>query len=367
MILDEGKFKNKMVGHFKNLNKPRHPQQKDRDAWMAGRQYVMEAFRDAGLTPELQCFNTSVKVGRGYEETEEVTGCNIVGHIKGEDDRNHVIVGANYDTSVSSSNMRPLRRNGVGVATLIEVARAVELSASWRLHKPKHTTTFVAFDLNTLEESTRQSSKPGSQFFVEEFVDKRDSIRGAFILSSIGSYNNEPQSQSLPADFDEVFEKEYKEISEEQNRRGNFLAAVSKTNAMDLQSKFKDNYKKHGDKDYRLQTMMANDFGIAKTYQMLEEFDAHAFWTSKAGVPTILLTDTTEDYRHLSDKCSYNCDLDSFGNPKRMAFLYSTYEALSQTLLDEQTRHVKPVSGGCSLSPSGIISTVVAADRKSVV
>lgn len=63
-----------------------------------------------------------------------------------------VVIGAHYDSSGEPENNDALRDNGVGVATLLETARAFTESVKSKGFHVNYTTIFVAFDLNTKEQ-----------------------------------------------------------------------------------------------------------------------------------------------------------------------------------------------------------------------
>lgn len=63
-----------------------------------------------------------------------------------------MVVGAHYDSSGNDENNKALRSNGVGIATLLETARAFEESARWQGFVKNYTTIFVAFDINTKQQ-----------------------------------------------------------------------------------------------------------------------------------------------------------------------------------------------------------------------
>jgi len=342
---------------LENLQDVRHPNPNNRQDWLDAREYIKAQFRTAGLEAKEDCFTTTISYG-GYNSSHEEEGCNIWGQVEGESDRNRIIVGARYDTSRNQRDNEPLRRNGAGVATLLQVARSYTHTINWRFHKPKYTTVFVAFDLNTLQESTRQSSKPGSQFYVDEFVTPKlqnSAPRGVYILDSLSSLNQEAGSQSLPSDFDVVFPQGYQQITEMHERKGNFLAAVTTPLGQDILTAFTKNFKEAD--NYRLQSLITSDFGESKTYQMFEEFDAHAFWMTNK-VPTVLLTDTTADYRRLAHKCTEDCSLEEFTTEARLDFLYSTYVGLTKALLTQQTKI--DTSGGTVVSTNWVVLVLAA-------
>jgi len=369
-ILDEDHFAAQMEGHLKNFMYPRYPRPENRGAWLASRQYVMDKFRLYGLNPHLQCFNTSVQTGIGFDSYETVTGCNVIGVSHGEQDLPHrMVVGAHFDTAIGGVNNRPLRRDGAGISTLIEVAKAYRDSILWKGYKSSYTTIFVAFDLNTLEESTRNApnSVPGSKYFVDNYLGKNIEsypLSGSFVIDSIASYNTKENTQSLPSDFSHVFPEAYTEIRDTNEGKGNFLAAVTNNAGKSLLQDFAKNFEEESDgKEFRLQQLVAEDFGNGRTYQMFEEYDSRAFWLRDHPLSCILLTDTTDDYRGLNrgDMCDEACTLQDFLTADRKKFLYSTYKALAQTLLDKQAEPTDSGSGMVQMSWLTLVACVAIA------
>jgi len=363
-ILDVEEFTDMMVDHLKMFGSPANPgyyNASDRDAWMSSREYITKEFKQMGLETELQCFSVQLA------EDDEVMGCNVIGVSPGETYKERLVVGAHYDSLGGRDPQDPrgpLRENGAGVATLIEVARAYETSARWKGFKRNFPVIFVAFDLATIGQAGPGAGQAGAQHFVEQWLPAHASLevfppKGAFVLDSIATYNTDRYSQrSLPSDFSAVFPEGYQQIHANR-QRGNFLAAVTTADGAWLCHDFATNYqaepkrrcKKSKEKKtkgarksspFRLQELVAAESGLGggASYEAFVTSDTRPFWEA-AALPTVLLTDMGAPRSRVipeEERCAPVCP--SFASPRTMAFLHETYSALGRTLLDKQTTEI---------------------------
>ena len=79
-LIDLVPFTNNMNQHFTYFNKPRHPKDEDRSAWLASRTYIETSFQYYGLDVQLQCFNTSVQIE--YDVNKDVSAAMFASSMK---------------------------------------------------------------------------------------------------------------------------------------------------------------------------------------------------------------------------------------------------------------------------------------------
>ncbi|KAF2367131.1 Peptidase M28, partial [Trinorchestia longiramus] len=342
-LIDVPEFSGYMEQHLTVFSKDSHP--RSPVSRNMTQDYIRKRFELIGLQVEEQTFNTSVLFE--INDVREVQGTNIIGILEGSSYKNLMVIGAHYDSIGTTENHYPERDNGVGIATLIEVARALDNSIRYRGYVANYTTIFVAFDLNTREEVPPSPGMPGSEYFVKDWLEpkiksERRTYRGSFILDSIATYNTEENSQNLPADFKNIFPEAYQTISDTENK-GNFLAAVSLgEKSKELLEDFEGHY--NYDKKlrpFRLQKLIGDPSSGLGTYGTVDMFDDQAsfdFWSES--MPSVLLTDTG-DSRSLPTGEQPTMDTHYvFWNPERQAFVQKTYQALSYTILDSQTTYI---------------------------
>ncbi|XP_018026146.1 uncharacterized protein LOC108681607 [Hyalella azteca] len=343
-ILEESEFGYRVAEHLKVFSKdthPRNPEQRN-----ITQQYIIDKFRYIGLEVETQTFNTSIKMS--YNDDQYFIGTNIIATRKGSSPRKNVmVIGAHYDSTGVNENHQPERANGVGIATLLEVAAAYEGSLRWNGFTANYTTIFVAFDLNTKQQMPASPGMPGSYYFVQDWLEpkiKREFLTfdGSFILDSIATYNTEVNSQNLPADFIRVLPEAYQTITSYENK-GNFLAAVSSGDKSAAVLKDFSGHYNHDKKarPFRLQMMVGNisetGFGAYETLEMFDKQASFHFWA--ASRPSVLLTDTADKRLLPKGEQSPVDEMYVFWNPQRLAFVHKTYVALSYTVLDRQTTY----------------------------
>lgn len=122
-----------------------------------------------------------------------------------------LVLGAHYDTV---NNSPGIDDNASGVVNLLELARLLNLNKV----SLNYTIYFVAFDFEEL-------GLHGSRAFVDKFlipteiIENRSKFLGAFITDMLLNYNNEENTQTLPADVRNKVPKLNK-ISEDNQYRG---------------------------------------------------------------------------------------------------------------------------------------------------
>lgn len=127
------------------------------------------------------------------------------------------IVDAHFD---GVSNSPGADDNASGVAGMLEIARIL---SQYEFEQSLH---YIGFDVEEL-------GLVGSNRYVFTAIDPGDSIRGVFNFEMIGFYNPAPNTQQLPAGFNQLFPALYATIQAD-SFRGNFLASVGNTNSLPL-------------------------------------------------------------------------------------------------------------------------------------
>ena len=115
------------------------------------REYIMAQYRQFGLQPVTDSFDQKFQFQSGRER---LTGHNLIGRIKGESDR-IIVISAHYD-HLGKRNGKiyfGADDNASGVAALLYIAQY------FKLHQPKHTLVFAAFD-------AEESGLQGARYFV---------------------------------------------------------------------------------------------------------------------------------------------------------------------------------------------------------
>jgi len=348
-----------MISHFSHLDKHRSPRPLYNENWLQTRSYIKKAFEDMGLTTEMQCFNTTAEFvsedGGTTITKNDVEACNVIGSSPGDSTSDMIVLGAHYDTSEHDGVNVPLRENGAGVAALIEVARAYQQSALKEGYHRNNPAIFVAFDINNTEEPSPAKGHSGVWYFVHEWLHHRlatSTLRGAVILDSISTYNMEPNTQELPADFSQVFPEEFLRITVNGSSKGDFLAAVTTEGTQDFLTNFNHAYyRDRMARPYRLQELVTagEDFGSGETFEAMTSYEAKTFWEHTPTLPCVLLTDS-RGMRTLPTpdaQCTTDCT-DQFANDQRMNFLYHSYSSLVRFLLEEQTTLTEKSGAGAA-------------------
>jgi len=360
--LEPDDFAESMSAHFGHLAAHRNPRPLYGDNWRKAREYIKEAFIEMGLETELQCFNSTVEMVSPDGATTVTTvaeGCNVVGVSGGAKSGNTIVLGAHYDTQDHGVVNTPLARNGAGVATLLEVAKAYQESVQDEHYYRNYTTVFVAFDLNNIEEPTPSKGYSGVSNFVTGWLEPRlpsSPLKGAVILDSIASYSSEANSQNLTSDFKQIFPEAYVRINEE-DRKGDFLAAVTTEDGQDFLKAFVGSYRRDRmARPFRLQELVTagQSFGYGETFEAMTSYEAAPFWEHTPTLPALLLTDTRgmRDLPASDVVCEQTCP-EEWATPQRMEFLYHTYASLLRLLLEEQTTEYSG-SGVSGTSASGL-------------
>ncbi|KAB7503471.1 hypothetical protein Anas_11282, partial [Armadillidium nasatum] len=173
-----------------------HPLYEYRNSWEKARTYIIDQFQSYGLKIYKQTFRTQVTTHDNI--ITEVNGVNIIGESQSVENRSSVILfGTHYDNSLTEN---PLHENGASLAVLLETARLFqEMRQNEALHQ-NTTVIFVTFDIDTRNYIPSGPGKPGSYFFIQEwllnYLNGREFL-GAFIINSVSRFNWQNKTQDL--------------------------------------------------------------------------------------------------------------------------------------------------------------------------
>ncbi|WP_142850377.1 M20/M25/M40 family metallo-hydrolase [Telmatospirillum sp. J64-1] len=219
-------------------------------ALCAAQNFITRAFKEAGLPPVLQTY-----------ETRGRTFANIEAEIRGESrSREIVIIGAHYDTHKHSPGADD---NASAVAALLELARHFSTSRTAR------TLRFVAF---TNEESPFTHGKDmGSRVYAERCRARGEKVVAMISLEMLGCYSDREGSQLLSLGGRLL------------PRKGNFLALVANKHSQSLLAGVEEVLGRQGRLPYQSLVLPTHLPGAWSS-------DHWSFW--KAGYPALMLTDT---------------------------------------------------------------------------
>jgi Zn-dependent M28 family amino/carboxypeptidase len=173
-----------------------------------------------------------------------------------------IVVGAHYDTVEGSPGAND---NGSGVATLIELARAVrerQVSAPVR---------FVAF-ANEEPPYFNTGDGMGSVAYAGSFADPPHEVRAMLSLETVGFYSDEPGSQRYPPLVGMLYPD-----------RGDFIAFVGNVRSRSLVRSVVASFR-------RVATLPSEGAALPAFVPGVSWSDHRSFWD--VGVPAVMVTDT---------------------------------------------------------------------------
>ncbi|WP_144053638.1 M28 family peptidase [Baaleninema simplex] len=233
----------RLFRHVEALAFPRN----DRRDRRRVRQYLLNALREAGWSPELRAFDG---------------GANVVATQAGTDpDAGTVLVGAHYDTVADSPGADD---NASGVATLLELARVL------RSNTHQRRLTLVLFD-------REEDGLLGSLNFVAP--ETTADLQGAIVLEMTGYACYEVGCQTYPSGLGRDFPK-----------TGTFLAVVGNVAAAESIAAFSERREadRRGTDLPDVETLTVPFDGVV--FPDLLRSDHAPFWL--AGLPAVMVTDT---------------------------------------------------------------------------
>jgi Peptidase family M28 len=220
-----------------------------RDALDRARDYIDAQLRDAGFLTSLRPFQLG---GDTFHNVEAM----LAG------DGPSIVVGAHYDSVDGSPGAND---NASGVATLIEVARAVR-------ERPGFTPIrFVAF-ANEEPPYFNTGEGMGSVAYARSFSEPAREIRAMLSLETVGYYSDEPGSQRYPALVGLLYPD-----------RGDFIAFVGNPRSRSLVRTVVGAFR-------RVATLPSEGAALPASVPGVAWSDHRSFWD--VGVPAVMVTDT---------------------------------------------------------------------------
>jgi hypothetical protein len=225
----------------------------------AVRDSLQSYFQHCGLETEKQSFN--------YSTTQ---GYNIVGRKPGaKDEKTTWIVCGHYDGVAVSPAADD---NGSAVTGYMEMLRIIAPCTFERSIR------FIAFDFEEM-------GMVGSQRFVQNAIAPYDSIAGVLNFEMIGYYSSQPNTQSLPTGFNQLFPQQYTQVLADSSR-GNFLLVCGNTVSAALTTQYVNAATQYVP---ALRIISLNVPGNGQTVPDLRRSDHAPFWD--AGYKALMLTD----------------------------------------------------------------------------
>lgn len=196
------------------------------------------------------------------------TGENIIGNAWGSYQADSVIlIDGHYDTVADAHGADD---NGSAVVGMLEAARIL---SQYRFRKSLR---FVGFDLE-------EAGLIGSQYYVNNRP-ANETIEGVLNLEMIGFYSDQPNTQTLPFGFAQLYPAVAQAIAADSNR-GNFLTNTAVSSFPALQQAFDSSAARYVP-DLRVITIVAQASFVPPD---LLRSDHAPFWG--AGIPALMLTD----------------------------------------------------------------------------
>jgi hypothetical protein len=202
----------------------------------------------------------------GYE-ADGMTCHNLEAEVAGEERKEEiVVVGAHYDSVLGSPGAND---NATGVAALLALARRFAPGEARAARLPR-TLRFVAF-VNE-EPPFFQTDLMGSLVYAKECRRRGEKIAGMLSLETMGSYSDEPGSQSYPFPFSLFYPS-----------TGNFIGFVGDHASRDLVRRVVGSFRRHA--------RFPSEGGAVPGFVPGVSWSDH--WSfSKQGFPAVMVTDT---------------------------------------------------------------------------
>ncbi|XP_040574441.1 uncharacterized protein [Lepeophtheirus salmonis] len=312
--------------------------------------YIFQKMGSLGLIMYMQSFYEGVPViYKDGKISKEGGGGNIIGILPGEHwkttfDR-PIIIGAHWDTVEDTSGFGD---NSSGLSALLEVASVLTSAACY---KNKHSVMFVAFDSE--EEGSYGSLEFIRSYLKPYFFDEGIHLGGAYILDTIGNYDDSPGSQRIPYNWDAIIPNVVQEILDNEEK-GDFISVISRKHIPEeirLSYTFKK-YMKLLDSSFLKVKCIELDLKSLKENSLpeLEDLKDHVtfltsdharFWfyhdNERAySFPGVLITDTGGNRGYMK-KC-YHHKCDSFDNekihPRSYEFLTKVAQSVALSVIE---------------------------------
>jgi hypothetical protein len=194
---------------------------------------------------------------------------NIIGKHSGAKEPGKVyIIDGHFD---SVPNAPGADDNGTAVAGMLEAARIL---SQYTFMRSIH---FIGFD-------QEETGLTGSLAYVNN-LNPDETIEGVVNLEMIGYYDNNPNTQTLPAGFNLLFPDAYNAVISDSSR-GNFITNVGNQNSITLASAFEQSSNTYVP-DLRVITVISP--GNGSLVPDLARSDHAAFWLG--GIDALMITD----------------------------------------------------------------------------
>ncbi len=214
------------------------------------KEYIVKRFKSLGYPVEFQSYNVNAK---------EVK--NIIAIKKGKEKPDQtIIVGAHYDTCFNPG----ADDNASGIAALLELASLFAKKENNRTIK------FIAF-VNE-EPPFFKTKDMGSRVYTKAAKIKKENIKAALILESVGYYSHKPNSQNYPPLFGLFYPN-----------KGNFICIAGNLLSHALVKGVTSTFKKHT--RFPVESFIGPGFIPGVDFS-----DNWSFW--QEGYPAVMITDT---------------------------------------------------------------------------
>jgi len=197
------------------------------------------------------------------------------------------IVDAHYDSFGQSPGADD---NGSGTAGVLEILRVLSKYAA------KKTVRYLLFDLE-------EQGLVGSNIYVNNQMNKKDSVEAVFNFEMIAYYTEKENTQDLPTGFNFLFPDAYNKVIANK-RKGDFITNVGNTNSKKLIETFENSCKNFvsGLKFISLEVP-----GTGSMVPDLRRSDHATFWDKN--IPALMLTDganfRNKNYHTPKDSLNY--------------------------------------------------------------
>lgn len=213
--------------------------------------------------------NNGIQASRGEFTKWGYNAANIIGKHAGHHDESLVyIIEGHFDTVLGSPGADD---NGSGVSGMLEAMRVLSQYEFGRTIK------FLGLDLE-------EEGLFGAINYVDESIPQYEQTEGVINLDMIGYVNNEPNSQTFPFGFDQLF-PDLVSFAESDSSRGNFIFNFANENSSQLMEYFNTSAAQHAPE---LRVGSASVPGNSEIAPDLRRGDHAPFWD--AGIKALFIT-----------------------------------------------------------------------------
>lgn len=256
------------------------------------------------------CAKKFEALGFDVELHDYGSGVNVIGVYPGKQNPHEkILVSAHYD-SVPECNGAD--DNASGIAGVFETARILATKSHDR------TLIVACWD-------EEESGLIGSKAYVEREKNKQSDFKMSFVYEMIAYKSDKPNTQQIPAGFEQLYPEQVNKIQENQNR-GDFILLVYDQQSGEMLS----NIRAHADNQNLPLLKMEVPSNLIKSTAIsdLRRSDHAAFWDE--GYPAMMITDTA-NFRNPNYHCINGAD-----NSKSLDinFAIKTINALSKTIAE---------------------------------